>query len=61
MLYSSKRGMVHEFIRILVFLLYLASEHLIVVGSFFSQVVDHVKATERACIETYRGAGKRLC
>lgn len=41
-----------RFIRGLALPLYLMLEHLIVVESFFSLVVDHAKVTERACIET---------
>lgn len=53
--------MMHVFIRELELPFCLALEHLVVVGSFFLQVVDHMRAIKRACIIIYRGSGKRLC
>jgi len=54
MLYPSAHNMVHGFIRGLSLPLHLVLEHLIAAGSLLCQVVDHMRATERACIE-------RLC
>lgn len=49
------------FIRGLVLPRCLESEHLVAASSFFLQVVNHVRAIERACIQTYRGGSKRPC
>lgn len=51
--------MVHEFVRRLTLSLRLALKYLIAAGSSFPQVNDHVRTTERACIETYGDSGKK--
>lgn len=37
------------------------SEHVIEVGSSFPQVINHMRSTERECIENYRGFSKISC
>lgn len=61
MLYPSEHEILHRFIRKLAMPLCLSSENLIAVRSFFPQIVDHVRATERAYIKTYEGGEKRPC
>lgn len=53
--------MVHRFIKVLELPLYFVLDHLIAVGSYLFQGVDHPRAKERACIRIYRGGVKRLC
>lgn len=40
---------------------YLASKYLIAGGSSFSQVIDHTRAIERECIDTYGDSYKIPC
>ncbi|XP_055820360.1 uncharacterized protein LOC129889189 [Solanum dulcamara] len=53
-------NMSREFIRGLSLPLCLASEHLILVGSNFPQIVSHVREVKHACFEAYKGYGNRI-
>lgn len=61
MLYLSEHDRVYVFIEGLALPLLLALEHLLATMSSFPQVVDNVRATESAFIESYKGSDKRLC
>lgn len=61
MLYSSELDMLCGFIKGSILTLRFVSEHLIEVGSSFSQVVNYTKVTESACVYTYEGGLRRPC
>lgn len=47
---SLEHEMVHSFCLELALSLFLASKYLIAVGPYFSEVVNHARTIERACI-----------
>jgi len=57
-LFPSYRELIQGYIEGLALQLWLASEHLISIGSTFRQVVFHVKAMEQACLEAYKDSGR---
>lgn len=59
--YLYELDIVHGFNRESALLLHLVSEHLIAIGSLFSQVIDYAIASKRACIDTYIGGIKMPC
>lgn len=59
--FFSEPDILRSFIIGLFLPLCLVLEHLITIGTFFYQVVEHTRTIERACNGTYRGGDKRPC
>lgn len=53
MLYSLEQYLVYGFVKGLVFPLYLASGHIIIVMPLFFHILDYVRDIKRAYIGTY--------